>query len=59
MHACYLMINIVATFDDSITSNIDEFSSKSKNVHIDIDPSSINKNVKVDLPIVGDVQSVI
>ncbi len=59
MHDCDLMINIGARFDDRITGKIDEFSPKSKKVHIDIDPSSINKNVKVDLPIIGDVQSVI
>ena len=59
MHDCDLMINIGARFDDRITGKIDEFSPKSKKVHIDIDPSSINKNVKVDLPIVGDVSDVI
>ena len=59
MHDCDLMINIGARFDDRITGKIDEFSPKSKKVHIDIDPSSINKNVKVDLPIIGDVQDVI
>ena len=59
MHDCDLMINIGARFDDRITGKIDEFSPKSKKVHIDIDPSSINKNVKVDLPIVGDVADVI
>jgi len=59
MHDCDLMINIGARFDDRITGKIDEFSPKSKKVHIDIDPSSINKNVKVDLPIVGDVAAVI
>ena len=59
MHDCDLLINIGARFDDRITGKIDEFSPKSKKVHIDIDPSSINKNVKVDLPIVGDVQDVI
>ncbi len=59
MHDCDLMINIGARFDDRITGKIDEFSPKSKKVHIDIDPSSINKNVKVDLPIVGDVAEVI
>ena len=59
MHDCDLMINIGARFDDRITGKIDEFSPKSKKVHIDIDPSSINKNVKVDLSIVGDVQDVI
>ena len=59
MHDCDLMINIGARFDDRITGKIDEFSPKSKKVHIDIDPSSINKNVKGDLPIVGDVTEVI
>ncbi len=59
MHDCDLMINVGARFDDRITGKIDEFSPKSKKVHIDIDPSSINKNVKVDLPIVGDVADVI
>ncbi len=59
MHDCDLMINIGARFDDRITGKIDEFSPKSTKVHIDIDPSSINKNVKVDLPIVGDVADVI
>ena len=55
MHDCDLMINIVARFDDSITGKIDEFSPKSKKVHIDIDPSSIGKNVPVDLAIISDV----
>ena len=59
MYDCDLMINVGARFDDRITGKIDEFSPKSKKVHIDIDPSSINKNVKVDLPIVGDVKEVI
>jgi len=59
MHGCDLMINIGARFDDRITGKIDEFSPKSKKVHIDIDPSSINKNVKVDLAIVGDVAAVL
>ena len=59
MHDCDLMINVGARFDDRITGKIDEFSPKSKKVHIDIDPSSINKNIKVDLPIVGDVAQVI
>ncbi len=59
MHDCDLMINVGARFDDRITGKIDEFSPKSKKVHIDIDPSSINKNVKVDLPIIGDVGEVI
>jgi acetolactate synthase I/II/III large subunit len=59
MHDCDLLINIGARFDDRITGKIDEFSPKSKKVHIDIDPSSINKIVKVDLAIVGDVIDVI
>lgn len=59
MHDCDLLINIGARFDDRITGKIDEFSPKSKKIHIDIDPSSINKNVKVDLPIVGDVTRVL
>ena len=59
MHDCDLLINIGARFDDRITGKIDEFSPNSKKVHIDIDPSSINKIVKVDLAIVGDVAEVI
>ena len=59
MYSCDLMINVGARFDDRITGKIDEFSPKSKKVHIDIDQSSINKNVKVDLAIVGDIKSVL
>ena len=59
MHDCDLLINIGARFDDRITGKIDEFSPKSKKVHIDIDPSSINKIIKVDLAIVGDVNQVL
>ncbi len=59
MHDCDLLINIGARFDDRITGKIDEFSPNSKKVHIDIDPSSINKIIKVDLAIVGDVAKVI
>ena len=59
MHDCDLLINIGARFDDRITGKVDEFSPKSKKIHIDIDPSSINKTVKVDLPIVGDVSKVL
>ena len=55
MHDCDLMINIGARFDDRITGKIDEFSPKSKKVHIDIDPSSINKTVKVDLSFISDI----
>ena len=59
MHDCDLMINIGARFDDRITGKIDEFSPKSKKVHIDIDPSSINKNVNVDIALVGDATAVL
>ena len=59
MHDCDLMINIGARFDDRITGKLEEFSPGSKKIHIDIDPSSINKNVKVELPIVGDVKDAI
>ena len=59
MHDCDLMINIGARFDDRITGKIDEFSPKSKKVHIDIDPSSIGKIVKVDLALVSDVSTFI
>jgi len=55
MHDCDLMINIGARFDDRITGKIDEFSPKSKKIHVDIDPSSIGKNVNVDLAITSDV----
>jgi len=59
MHDCDLMINVGARFDDRITGKINEFSPNSKKIHIDIDPSSINKNVNVDLAIVGDVKHVL
>jgi acetolactate synthase-1/2/3 large subunit len=54
MHDCDLMICIGARFDDRITGRLDAFSPGSKKIHVDIDPSSINKNVRVDLPIIGD-----
>ncbi|WP_372989126.1 acetolactate synthase 3 large subunit [Sulfitobacter sp.] len=59
MHDCDLMINIGARFDDRITGVVDLFSPKSKKAHIDIDPSSINKIIRVDIPIVGDVGHVL
>ena len=59
MHDCDLMINIGARFDDRITGLISEFSPKSKKAHIDIDPSSINKVIRIDIPIVGDVGHVL
>ena len=54
MHDCDLMICVGARFDDRITGRLDAFSPGSKKIHIDIDPSSINKNVRVDVPIIGD-----
>jgi acetolactate synthase-1/2/3 large subunit len=59
MHGCDLMINVGARFDDRITGRIDAFSPHSRKAHIDIDPSSINKVVKTDFPIVGDVGHVL
>ena len=55
MHDCDVMINVGARFDDRITGRLDAFSPGSKKIHIDIDPSSINKTVRVDIPVVGDV----
>ncbi|WP_273186031.1 acetolactate synthase 3 large subunit [Hyphomonas adhaerens] len=54
MHDCDLMICVGARFDDRVTGRIDAFSPNSKKVHIDIDPSSINKIVRVDVPVVAD-----
>jgi acetolactate synthase-1/2/3 large subunit len=59
MHECDLLINVGARFDDRVTGKLSEFSPRSKKIHIDIDPSSINKNVAVDIGIVGDVQEVL
>ena len=59
MHDCDLMICIGARFDDRITGRLDAFSPGSTKIHVDIDPSSINKNVKVDVPIIGDCMHVL
>ncbi|MCA0272656.1 MAG: acetolactate synthase 3 large subunit [Proteobacteria bacterium] len=59
MHDCDLMINLGARFDDRITGRIADFSPRSKKAHVDIDPSSINKVIHVDVPIVGDVGHVL
>jgi acetolactate synthase-1/2/3 large subunit len=59
MHDCDLMLCIGARFDDRITGRLDAFSPGSTKIHVDIDPSSINKNVKVDLPIIGDCAHVL
>ena len=59
MHDCDVMINIGARFDDRITGRLDAFSPNSTKIHIDIDKTSINKTVNVDLPIIGDVAHVL
>ena len=59
MHDCDVMIAVGSRFDDRITGRLDAFAPDAKIIHIDIDPSSINKNVKVDIPIVGDVAHVL
>ena len=59
MHGCDLMLCLGARFDDRVTGRIDAFSPGSRKIHVDIDRSSINKNVRVDLAIVGDVGSVL
>ena len=59
MHDCDVMVCIGARFDDRITGRIDQFSPRSQKIHIDIDPSSINKNVKINVPVIGDVAYVL
>jgi acetolactate synthase-1/2/3 large subunit len=59
MHDCDVMICIGARFDDRITGRLDAFAPGSKKIHVDIDPSSINKNVKVDVPVIGDCAHVL
>ncbi len=59
MHHCDVLIAIGARFDDRVTGNIEKFCPDAKIIHVDIDPSSISKNVKVDVPIVGEVTAVL
>jgi acetolactate synthase-1/2/3 large subunit len=59
MHDCDVMVCLGARFDDRVTGRLDAFSPDSKKIHVDIDPSSINKNVRVDVPILGDAASVL
>ncbi|MBV9153819.1 MAG: acetolactate synthase 3 large subunit [Alphaproteobacteria bacterium] len=59
MHDCDLMIAVGSRFDDRVTGRLNAFSPGSKKIHIDIDPSSINKNVRVDLPVLGDCNEVL
>jgi acetolactate synthase I/II/III large subunit len=59
MSECDVMINIGARFDDRVTGRLDAFSLHSRKIHVDIDASSINKNVRVDVPVIGDAGKVI
>jgi acetolactate synthase-1/2/3 large subunit len=59
MHDCDVMVCIGARFDDRVTGRLDAFSPGSKKIHIDIDPSSINKNVRVDVGIIGDAGNIL
>jgi acetolactate synthase I/II/III large subunit len=59
MNNCDVMVCVGARFDDRVTGRLNAFSPNSKKIHIDIDPSSINKNVPVDVPIIGDAASVL
>ena len=59
MHGCDVMLCVGARFDDRVTGRLDAFAPDAKKIHIDIDPSSINKNVMVDLPVIGDVAHVL
>ena len=59
MHECDVLIAIGARFDDRVTGDVKQFCPDAKIIHIDIDPSSISKNVKVDIPIVGSVRNVL
>ncbi len=59
MHECDVLIAIGARFDDRVTGDVKQFCPEAKIIHIDIDPSSISKNVRVDVPIVGDIRHVL
>ena len=58
MHDCDVMVNIGARFDDRVIGRLDAFSPNSKKIHMDIDASNINKTIKIDVPIIGDIESV-
>jgi acetolactate synthase-1/2/3 large subunit len=59
MHHCDVMLAVGARFDDRVTGRLSDFSPRSRKIHIDIDPSSINKNVPIEVPLVGDVANVL
>ncbi|HEY6952706.1 MAG TPA: biosynthetic-type acetolactate synthase large subunit [Bacteroidota bacterium] len=56
---CDVLIAVGARFDDRVTGKVEAFAAEAKKIHIDIDPSAISKNVQVDVPIVGDVKTVL
>ncbi|MCZ6848983.1 MAG: acetolactate synthase 3 large subunit [Alphaproteobacteria bacterium] len=59
MYNCDVMVAVGARFDDRVTGKLSEFAPKAKKIHIDIDPSSINKNVMVEVPVIGDCATVL
>lgn len=59
VHECDLLVAVGARFDDRVTGDLKKFAPHAKIIHIDVDPSAISKNVKVDVPIVGDVKQVL
>ncbi len=59
MHHCDVLLNVGARFDDRVTGRLDAFSPSSKKIHLDIDPSSINKVVQIDIPLIGDVKIIL
>jgi len=59
MHHCDVLVAIGARFDDRVTGNLEKFCPDAKIIHIDVDPASISKNVKVDIPIVGEVAPIL
>ena len=59
VHHSDLLVSVGARFDDRVTGKVEAFAPHAKIIHIDVDPSSISKNLKVDLPIVGDCRRVL
>ncbi len=59
MHECDVLVAIGARFDDRVTGDVEQFCPNAKIIHIDIDPASISKTVRVDVPIVGDIKAVL
>ena len=59
MHGCDVLLNVGARFDDRVTGRLNAFSQGSRKIHCDIDPSSINKNVAVEVPIIGDARTIV